>query len=1165
MEYFLNTARQLPEYRSTAGAVCGIKSGTADPVMVTGLSHIHKAHFLAALSLEPEFPAPLIVICDTEGEGARLCADINTMTGEETAFLFPAKDIVLGDVDAVSREYEHRRLGILSRMCAGTAKIVCATPEAASQVTIPRRILKKRTVTIKSGDLISLPDITSALVEAGYSRCDQIEGVSQFSVRGFILDIYPVNFGAPVRIELYGDEVDTVSVFDVESQRRLDTIKKIDIAPALETLFLDNVQIAEKLKTLLPKIRGKLAEDVKQRVRSDIASVEGGASCVNTDRYLPLCYDEEETLFDYSDSVVICENTACNEGFKAAFAQHSEDIKLLFEEGVLCKGLDRYMLTRQEYQTAVAARTRAYFDNFMRGGDIRLSKLMSVSAGQVAPWSGEYRYLSDELRNYLNENYSVIVMAGTEKAARVLAEDLRSDGLPADFASEPKKLYAKRVYITPGVLTSGYSYQEARLACISHTSVTIQAREAPKRKKAEMINSLNDISVGDLVVHNTYGIGMFEGVTKLTQDHISKDYIKIKYAGADVLYVPVTQLDLISRYIGTGDTGTVKLSKMNTDQWQKTKTRAKAAAKEMAAEFIELYSKRMKSKGYAFDPDGPEQAEFENHFSYVETDDQLRCISDIKQDMESDKPMERLLCGDVGFGKTEVALRAAFKCIMSGKQCALLCPTTVLAWQHYQTVVKRMDGFGLDIELLSRFRTQKEIKASIEKMKRGSADMVIGTHRLVQDDIGFKDLGLVIIDEEQRFGVAHKDKFKQMFAGVDILTLSATPIPRTLNMAMSGIRDMSVIETPPQDRQPVTTYVIEHNDGVIAQAINKELRRSGQVYYIHNRIESITNCASELHKLVPEARIGIAHGRMEEDELLEVWRRLLEHEIDVLVCTTLIETGVDVPNCNTLIIENADCMGLAQLHQLRGRVGRTNRRAFAYFTFRRGKELTEIAAKRLDAIREFTRFGSGFRIAMRDLEIRGAGSILGASQSGHMSAVGYDMYLKLLDEAVKEQRGEETTVRPECVIDVKVDAYIPEDYISNQAQRISCYKRIALIANDDDAFDVTDELIDRYGEIPAPVEGLIEVAQIRNAAQALGITEIMQGKEGISFYTEDPDMHKLGKLNAELDGRISLDLVGKTCFRIEPEKNERPLALMKRVIDGLAAPSGEAGNDRKGE
>ncbi len=1146
MEYFLNTARQLSEYRAVASNTSGL------PVMVTGLSHIHKAHILAALAMEEATAFPLIVISDTEGEGVRLSTDINTMTGEETAFCYPAKDLTLGEVDSVSKEYEHKRIGILSRMLSGDAKIVCATAEAASQLTIPKNILLKRTITLKSGDSISLNDITAELTDLGYTRCDQIEGVSQFSLRGAILDIYPVNFPLPVRIELWGDDIDSISTFDIESQRRIDTVKSISIAPALEIVFKNNLQASERLTSFLSKVRGKKSDEVKTRIRADIEKAESGISLSDTDRYMPLCYEEEATLFSYGEKIIVCEHSACAESFKAASAQHGEDLKMLFEDGILCKGLDRYMLTRAEYSSLIEERTWAYLDNFMRGGDIRLSKLMSVSAGQVAPWSGEYKYLFEELKNYLNNNYSVIVMAGTEKAAKVLADDLRNDGLPADFSAEPKKLYAKRIYVTVGVLSSGYNYPEEKLAMISHTSVSVQVREKPKRKKAEIINSLNDIAIGDLVVHNTYGIGVFEGVQKLTQDKISKDYIKIRYAGTDNLYVPVTQLDLISRYIGSGDVTTVKLSKMNSDQWQKTKTRAKAAAKEMAAEFIELYSKRMKTKGYAFDPDGPEQNEFENHFSYVETDDQLRCIHDIKQDMESDKPMERLLCGDVGFGKTEVALRAAFKCVMSGMQCALLCPTTVLAWQHYQTVLKRMEGFGINVELLSRFRTQKEIKATIEKLKKGSVDIVVGTHRLVQDDIDFAHLGLVIIDEEQRFGVAHKDKFKQMFAGVDILTLSATPIPRTLNMAMSGIRDMSVIETPPQDRQPVTTYVIEHNDGVIAQAVNKELRRNGQVYYIHNRIESIMQCAANLHALVPEARIGIAHGKMEEDELLEVWRKLLEHEIDVLVCTTLIETGVDVPNCNTLIIENADYMGLAQLHQLRGRVGRTNRRAFAYFTFKRGKTLTEIATKRLDAIREFTKFGSGFRIAMRDLEIRGAGSILGASQSGHMSAVGYDMYLKLLDEAVKEQRGEASRPEPECLVDVKVDAFIPENYISNQAQRISCYKRIALIHNEDDAFDVTDELIDRYGDLPKPVEGLIEVAQIRNLAKKLGISEIIQGKEGISFYTETPDMNSIGKLNSVMNGRISLNLMGKTCFRIMPEKNETPLSLMKEILTGLS-------------
>lgn len=1144
MEYFLNAARRVDEYNVLAEHKSGL------PVMLTGLSHIHKAHFLAALSGEEDFISPLIVLCDTEGECVRMCNDINTMTGKETALLYPAKDLMLGEVDSSSKEYEYKRLGVLYNMLCGNGAIVCASPEGASQLTIPSGVLISRSITVKSGESINLSETVQKLLALGYSRCDQIEGVSQFSVRGSIFDIYPVNFPSPIRIELWDEDVDSISTFDIDSQRRIDTIKKITVAPASEILFENEQVFTDRLRAFSSKIRGKKADEVKKRILSDTEKIENGIT-PDSDKYIPLCYDSPSTLFDYGKRIIVCENTACTESFKSAFAQHTEDLKMLTEEGILCKGLDRYMLTKAEYAAVIEEKVHAYFDNFMRGHDIKLSRLMTVSAGQVAPWSGEYKFLSEELKAYMKENYSVIVFAGTEKGGKTLAEDLRSDGIPADYSDSPKKLYAKRVYITKGVLTSGYNYNDAKIAAISHTAVSVQTREKPKRKKAEIINSLNDIAIGDLVVHNSYGIGVFEGVQKLTQDKISKDYIKIRYAGTDVLYVPVTQLDLISRYIGSGDVNTVKLSKMHTDQWQKAKTKAKAAAKEMAAEFIRLYSKRMKSKGFAFYPDGSEQADFENHFNYVETDDQLRCIAEIKQDMESERPMERLLCGDVGFGKTEVALRAAFKCVMSGKQCALLCPTTVLAWQHYQTILKRMADFPVNVDLLSRFRTQKEIKKTIEKLKAGTVDIVVGTHRLVQDDIDFRSLGLVIIDEEQRFGVAHKDKFKEMFAGVDILTLSATPIPRTLNMAMSGIRDMSVIETPPQDRQPVTTYVIEHNEGVIAQAINKELRRNGQVYYIHNRIESIMQCAAQLHALVPDARIGIAHGKMEEDELLEVWRKLLEHEIDVLVCTTLIETGVDVPNCNTLIIENADYMGLAQLHQLRGRVGRTNRRAFAYFTFKRGKTLSEIATKRLDAIREFTKFGSGFRIAMRDLEIRGAGSILGASQSGHLSAVGYDMYLKLLDEAVKEERGEKAEIKPECLVDVKIDAFIPESYISNQAQRISCYKKIALIRNEDDAFDVTDELIDRYGEPPKPVYGLIEVAQIRNLAQNINITEIIQSKDSLNFYTEKPDMQKIGKLNTSLGGRITLNLVGKVCFKIAPKKGEGLLELMKTVLEGL--------------
>lgn len=1145
MEYFRTVAGNLSEYRQL---VDEIKKHTL-PSMMTGLSHIHKAHFLSALAYE-NIPSPILVLADSESEGSRLCEDINSMCGEEKCLLYPAKDLTLGNVEVVSREYEYRRINVLYKLATGQINMVIAAPDGAGQLTIPKKVLLDRTITIKPGDEIPQQKLISALLAAGFSRCDQIEGVSQFSVRGAIVDIYPINFSTPVRIEMWGDTVDTISTFDIETQRRVDTIKQIEIAPAMETLFESSDILAEKIDSLSSAVRGKNAEQVKRMLNKDFAKLKSGVT-INPDKYFPLCYEEEASLFDYTESIIICEYTNCNENYRAAANQHSEDLKLLFEDGELCKGLDRYILTKNEYSEAVNKKAAAYFEQFLRGGDLSLGKLMNIEAIRLSPWSGEFKVLCEELTDFVNRGYSVIVFAGTEKAARTLADDLRDEKLMADYSENPKKLVSGRIYVCRGTLSAGYDYPLARYACISHTAVTIAKRKPPKRKKAEIINSLNDITIGDLVVHNSYGIGVFEGVQKLTSDKVSKDYIKIKYAGTDVLYVPVTQLDLISRYIGNADLNTVKLSKLHTDQWQKAKTKAKTAAKEMAAELIELYAKRLKSKGYAFSKDGEEMEDFENHFNYVETDDQLRCAAEIKADMESGSPMDRLLCGDVGFGKTEVALRGAFKCIMDGKQCALLCPTTVLAWQHFQTVTKRMEGYPVKIELLSRFRTPKEAKEILKKLKSGSIDMIIGTHRLVQDDVEFKDLGLVIIDEEQRFGVNHKEKFKEMFAGVDILTLSATPIPRTLNMAMSGIRDMSVIETPPQDRQPITTYVLEHDWGVIGQAIHKELRRNGQVYYIHNRIESISQCAAKIHELVPDANIGLAHGRMEEDQLMEVWRKLTEHEIDILVCTTLIETGVDVPNCNTLIIENADYMGLAQLHQLRGRVGRTNKRAYAYFTFKRGKVLSEVAAKRLDAIREFTQFGSGFRIAMRDLEIRGAGSILGQSQSGHMSAVGYDMYLKLLNEAVAEQRGEAPEVKEECLVDVKIDAYIPENYISNQAQRIACYKKIASIRNEDDAMDVTDELIDRYGDIPRAVYGLIDVAQLRNMAQEAGITEIVQSGDYILFYTAMPDMERVARLNTVLDGRVELNFKGKVNVKVKLDKNEPPLKLMRAVLTEL--------------
>ena len=707
--------------------------------------------------------------------------------------------------------------------------------------------------------------------------------------------------------------------------------------------------------------------------------------------------------------------------------------------------------------------------------------------------------------------------------------------------------------VTGGSLSAGFDLPGAALALITHGRLAAgKVKKSKRDKNSKEISSLSELTPGDYVVHAAHGIGVFEGIHKLEMNGITKDYIKVRYAKNDTLYVPVTQLDMVSKYIGPREDAAVKLHRLGGTEWQKQKTRVRAAVKDIAKELIQLYAQRMQQKGFAFPPDGEWQRDFEARFEFDETEDQLRCVNEIKDDMEREAPMDRLLCGDVGFGKTEVALRAAFKCVAAGKQCAILVPTTILAWQHYQTILKRMEGFPVDVELLSRFRTPKQQEEILRKVKRGSIDIIVGTHRLVSKDVKFHDLGLVIIDEEQRFGVAQKEKLKQMCSAADVLTLSATPIPRTLNMALSGIRDMSVIEEAPHDRHPVQTYVLEYDSGVIADAIRRELRRGGQVYYLHNDVASITRTAARLQQLVPEARFGIGHGKMNEEELSEVWRQLLDQEIDVLVCTTIIETGVDVPSANTLIIENADRMGLSQLHQLRGRVGRSNRRAYAYLTYTRNKALTEIAQKRLSAIREFTEFGSGFKIAMRDLEIRGAGNILGGEQHGHMETVGYDMYVKLLSEAVSLMKGEEPErpVDQECLVDVQVQAHIPEEYIDSLPLRLDVYRRIAEVATQEEAMDVTDELIDRFGEPPAAVKGLIDVALLRGTAARLGVTEVRQQGDSLLLYQQKIDMQEVAKLVAALKGRVLLSAGSRPYLSVKLAGKE-PLEGLSEVLRAM--------------
>ena len=818
-------------------------------------------------------------------------------------------------------------------------------------------------------------------------------------------------------------------------------------------------------------------------------------------------------------------------------------------EGDLPPDFKSVYLDRVGLSECLKKANTVYCDSFPKSSyDVPPKALVNLNFKQNSGFSGAVGSLCEDIK--ASATKLTVVLGGSERAASNLCEEMCELGLKANFCLEPSQVGKKGVFVTVGVLSSGFELPDGTLSVIVHGKAAVK-----KRKKrfagGSAVGSLEELQRGDYVVHATHGIGIFEGVQQLTTRGMTRDYIKISYAGKDALYVPVTSLDMVSRYIGSAEDTTVKLNKLGSSDWSRTRSRVKKAVKDMAKQLTVLYAKRMQQKGFSFSPDGDLQSDFERRFEFDETDDQLRCISEIKRDMERGVPMDRLLCGDVGFGKTEVALRAAFKCIADGKQCAILVPTTILCWQHYNTALQRFGNMAVEVEMLSRFRTPKQQEKIRKNLLAGNIDLIVGTHALISKDVKFKDLGLITIDEEQRFGVAQKERLKELYPEVDALTLSATPIPRTLNMALSGLRDMSSIEEAPMNRHPVQTYVMEQDKSIVNEAISRELRRGGQVYYLHNRTEDIDSCAMKLQQAHPEARIGTAHGKMSEDTLSRVWQQLLEHEIDILVCTTIIETGVDVPNANTLIIENSDRFGLAQLHQLRGRVGRSHRTAFAYLLFTPGKALSDISQKRLDAIRRFTEFGSGFRIAMRDLEIRGAGSVLGGEQHGHMEAVGYDMYLKLLSEALAEEKGEEPEKQLECVVDIKMSAHIPERYISSLPQRLSAYRRIAAIRTNEDVLDVTDELLDRYGDLPQVVNDLIQVSFLKNKAAEIGITEISDQNGRLLLYCGNLTESISRLLTSDIKRRVMFSAGSKPYVSVRLEEKQHILDALKEVLDRM--------------
>ena len=1106
MKHFLETLMTVPE----AGELLRRIEDGGCPAAVTGLQAVQRACLGAAVARAAGRPA--VFVCGDEGEARQLAGDLEALLEEPPVTLL-SREWQLRPGAVSSREWERGRLAALYAMAQGAPRAVVATADALMARTLPPALLKDLSVTLRAGERQDLNQLTDRLLAAGYARCQQVEGVGQFALRGGILDVFSPLMDQPVRCEFFDDEIDSMGAFDPGTQRRTVNVDSALILPAAEVLprqaegGLEG--LAAKLLALAAKLEKKGAP-AAARLREDGERLKSGSIPQGMDRYLAAVYPQAAAGVHYlpPDALVfLCEAGRVDERVKGALLQNRQDLEALLEAGVLAGDYARLLLSAEELYAALAD-----FPVVMAGA-LPTSRypyppkaLLSVNARQLSSYGGSLETAVADLGQYRESGSAVLLLCGGETRARNLHNLLSERGIPA--ALDVKGIAmpgAGEIRITVGALSAGCEWPALKLAVLTEGQLIAPARKKARLKKdssRQKIQSYTDLKPGDLVVHTHHGVGRFAGIQRLPVDGVEKDYIKIDYAGGDCLYVPATALDLVSKYIGGGedDGGRQKLSKLGGTEWTKQKTRARKAVKDLAKGLTKLYAERQRCPGFAFSPDSPWQREFEEAFPYAETDDQLRAVAEIKQDMERPRPMDRLLCGDVGYGKTEVALRAVMKCVLDGKQAAILVPTTVLAQQHYATAMGRFRDFPVKIEVLSRFTPSKDQKRILEAAREGRVDLLIGTHKLLQKGMEFKDLGLLIIDEEQRFGVTHKERLKEMSRQVDVLTLSATPIPRTLNMALSGLRDMSAIEEPPADRQPVQTYVLEHDWAVLEDAMRKELSRGGQIYYLHNRVESIDLTASRIQKMLgPEVHVVTGHGQMSEQELSAVMRAMVNGEADVLVCTTIIETGIDISNVNTLIIEDADKMGLAQLHQIRGRIGRSARRAYAYLTYRKGKVLQEIAAKRLSAIREYVEFGSGFRIAMRDLEIRGAGNLLGPEQSGYLMSVGYDLYLKLLEEAVLEERGEEKQIETECSADLTVNANIPERYVSSPEQRMDLYRRIAAIRSNDDASDLLDELLDRYGEAPKPVLALLDVALLRAAAAKAGVSDITQKRDVLRF------------------------------------------------------------------
>ena len=1111
MNYIIKNLQNSKKYQD-------IINTDKNPVTISGLVSVAKPMVISAIKTEER--KPILIITYNEIEAKDIIKNLEFYTGNENIYLFPKKEISLYDYDAGSIDILYDRINVLNKINSKKNIIIVTTIEAIMQKLPSKEVLYENIIGISNGQTLEYNKLKEKLVNLGYQRADLIESRGQFSVRGDIIDI-SLNDKEGIRVEFWGDNVDSIRRFDIKTQRSIETIKNIEIYPATENI----------LETSLEKIAIKIEEKYPKEL-SDIEAIRNGDYESKIDKYFNEFYEKQDTLLDYLKDckVFLDEPEKIKLRIKTIIADNANLFKeIRLREKSVPERLEniieyKYNLEELENKTYLLKETYTKENNL----DFR----------EVNIFSGDKKELEEIIENHKNDR--IIILSGNSENSKKISSIIPESVIRTDIDSI--SINPGNIVITEGNLTTGFENKETNLLVLSSQDffgVKKKKRKSHKSfKNAEKI-VFADMKIGDMVVHREHGIGIFTGVQTINNDGIIKDYIQIRYRDGDTLYVPTDSLDNVRKYIGS-ESG-IKLSKLGTKEWSDIKNKVKRNLRTVAKELIELYAKREKEKGYAFSKDTPWQEEFESSFPYQETEDQIRCIKEVKKDMENIKPMDRLLCGDVGYGKTEVAIRAAFKAVMDGKQVAYLAPTTVLANQQYLEFKQRMKEYPISVDLLNRFRTQKEQKNTVKELEDKKVDIVIGTHRLLSKDVKFNDLGLLIIDEEQRFGVKDKEKIKQYKSTVDVLTMTATPIPRTLQMSVVGIRDMSAIYEPPQDRKPIQTYVLEYDKEIIKEAITRELERGGQVFYIYNIVSTIENKAQEIEKLIPEARVAFAHGQMSGTEIENIMQDFVDKKTNVLVCTTILESGIDIPNANTMIVENADRFGLAQLYQIRGRVGRSNKQAYAYITYRKDKMITYEANQRLKAIKEFTEFGSGFKIATRDLQIRGAGSIFGEVQSGHIEQIGYDMYSKLLNEVVKEEKGEKVVEELEVQIDIGISSFIPDTYIENSSQKIEIYQDIANCRTESDIMDIIDEISDRYGDMPKEVENLIEIARIKNIARPRHIVKIQEKQMGFVFtFAEDIviEAETISKLLKQYKNNIHFSAIGKPYITLKIEKNK---------------------------